>query len=138
MTATFKLRLNAGQTGVIVLDGLLSLEEPRVGQSTKIGRKTMATRGSGAAFIGLAISFLTLGAAATAQNTNNNNALHDAVLKACAADQQKFCAGKEGQEGHMCMEKALPNASAACQQAIATFLASQPKPPSDAPKPPAR
>jgi hypothetical protein len=56
------------------------------------------------------------------------NALHEAVLKSCAADQKKFCDGKEGKEGHDCMAANLPKASQECQAAIAK-MSQQPPPP---------
>ena len=46
-------------------------------------------------------------------------ALHEAVLKRCAADQKKFCSGLQGKQGHDCMAANLPKASQACQAAIA-------------------
>lgn len=49
------------------------------------------------------------------------NALHDAVLKNLAADQKKFCDGKEGKEGHDCMAANLSKASKECQAAIANM-----------------
>lgn len=63
--------------------------------------------------------------AAQAQPTPDVKTLHEAVLKACAADQKKFCVGREGKEGHDCMAANLPKASQACQDAIAKM----PKPP---------
>jgi hypothetical protein len=56
------------------------------------------------------------------------NALHDAVLKNCDADQKKFCAGKEGKEGHDCMAANLPKATPECQAAIAK-MSQMPPPP---------
>jgi hypothetical protein len=55
-------------------------------------------------------------------------ALHDAVLKNCAADQKKLCDGKEGKEGHDCMAANLPKASQECQAAIAK-MSQMPPPP---------
>jgi hypothetical protein len=54
-------------------------------------------------------------------------ALHEAVLKNCAADHEKFCHGLEGRDGHNCMEQNLPKASKSCQDAIANMP--QPTPP---------
>jgi hypothetical protein len=55
-------------------------------------------------------------------------AAREAMQKACAADMQKMCSGKEGREAMQCLRGSQDKASAGCKDAMSKMPAPPARP----------